>query len=101
MSSSSRGANRLKSRCHDLRSVNVDFYPGARAVAALDFNIFLGIMYAVQTLSFLQPSASTPFGPPFIVWRLIVMATLAVLGVRAVHEFHPESKRWRKLDASV
>ena len=32
----------------------------------LDFNIFVGIMHALQTLSFLQPRASKPSEPPFV-----------------------------------
>ncbi len=59
------------------------------AVAALYFNLFVGVVQAFQKLPFLQPLAPTQSEPPFLVAQLVVLAIVIVLGILAVLRFRP------------
>lgn len=59
------------------------------AVAALYFNVFVGVVQAFQKLSFLKPLAPTQSEPPFFVAQAIVLAVFIALGVAAARSFHP------------
>lgn len=64
----------------------------AGAVAALYFNVFVGVVQAFQKLSLLQPLAPTQSEPPFLVAQAVVLAIFVVLGIVAVRSFHPETR---------
>ncbi|HLQ27383.1 MAG TPA: hypothetical protein VK138_16080 [Acidiferrobacterales bacterium] len=64
----------------------------AGAVAALYFNVFVGVVQAFQKLPFLKPLAPTQSEPPFLAAQFVVLAIFVVLGVVAVRSFHPETK---------
>jgi hypothetical protein len=59
------------------------------AVAALYFNLFVGVFQAFQKLPFLQPLAPTQSEPPFLAAQLVVLAIILVLGILAVVRFRP------------
>jgi hypothetical protein len=59
------------------------------AVAALYFNLFVGVVQAFQKLPFLQPLAPTQSEPPFLAAQLVVLAIVIVLGILAVLRFRP------------
>jgi hypothetical protein len=59
------------------------------AVAALYFNVFVGVVQAFQKLPFLHSLAPTQSEPPFVVVQLAVLAIFIALGVFAVMKFHP------------
>jgi hypothetical protein len=61
----------------------------ATALAALYFNVFVGVVQAFQKLAFLQPLAPTQSEPPFAVAQLAVLAIFLVLGFLAVRRFDP------------
>jgi hypothetical protein len=61
----------------------------ATALAALYFNVFVGIVQAFQKLAFLQPLAPTQSEPPFLAAQLAVLALFLVLGWLAARRFHP------------
>ena len=62
------------------------------AVAALYFNVFIGVVQSFQKLSFLKPLAPTQSEPPFLVTQLVVLAVFIAVGVLAATRFHPESE---------
>jgi hypothetical protein len=62
------------------------------AVAALYFNVFVGVVQAFQKLAFLQPLAPTQSEPPFLITQLLVLTLFIVLGIVAVRSFHPETR---------
>lgn len=64
----------------------------ASAVAALYFNVFVGVVQAFQKLSFLQPLAPTQSEPPFLVAQAVVLALFVIFGIVAVRLFHPETR---------
>jgi hypothetical protein len=64
----------------------------ASAVAALYFNVFVGVVQAFQKLSFLQPLAPTQSEPPFFVAQAAVLGLFIALGVVAARFFHPETR---------
>ncbi len=59
------------------------------AVAALYFNVFVGVAQAFQKVVFLHALAPTQSEPPFAVAQLIVLALFVWLGYLAVRRFHP------------
>jgi hypothetical protein len=61
----------------------------ATALAALYFNVFVGVVQAFQKLSVLQPLAPTQSEPPFAVAQLVVLALFLALGFLAARRFHP------------
>jgi len=61
------------------------------AIAALYFNVFVGVVQAFQKLPFLQPLAPTQSEPPFAVAQLVVLALFVWAGYLAVRWFHPRS----------
>jgi hypothetical protein len=62
------------------------------AVAALYFNVFVGVVQSFQKLSFLTPLAPTQSEPPFLVTQIVVLVVFIVAGVLGVMRFHPETK---------
>jgi len=62
------------------------------AVAALYFNVFVGVVQAFQKLPILQALAPTQSDPPFVVTQLTVLTIFIVLGAVAVFRFHPGAK---------
>jgi hypothetical protein len=64
----------------------------ATALAALYFNVFVGVVQAFQKLAFLQPLAPTQSEPPFAVAQLAVLAIFLALGFLAVRRFHPAAE---------
>jgi len=61
------------------------------AVAALYFNVFVGVVQAFQKLAFLQPLAPTQSEPPFAIAQVVVLAVFLVLGFLSVRRFHPQA----------
>jgi hypothetical protein len=59
------------------------------AVAALYFNVFVGVAQAFQKVAFLHALAPTQSEPPFAIAQLIVLALFVWLGYLAVRRFHP------------
>ena len=59
------------------------------AVAALYFNVFVGVVQAFQKLPFLSPLAPTQTEPPFLAAQLLVLASFIMLGFLSVKRFHP------------
>ena len=64
----------------------------AGAVAALYFNVFVGVVQAFQKLSFLNPLAPNQSEPAFFIAQAVVLAIFVVLGVVAVRSFHPDTR---------
>jgi len=64
----------------------------ATALAALYFNVFVGIVQAFQKLAFLQPLAPTQSEPPFALTQMVVLAIFLALGFLAVRRFHPAAR---------
>jgi hypothetical protein len=62
------------------------------AVAALYFNVFVGVVQSFQKLAFLKPLAPTQSEPPFLVTQVVVLAVFIAVGVLAAMRFHPETK---------
>jgi hypothetical protein len=62
------------------------------AVAALYFNVFVGVVQSFQKLSFLKPLAPTQSEPPFLITQLVVLVVFIALGVLAAMRFHPQAK---------
>jgi hypothetical protein len=62
------------------------------AIAALYFNVFVGIVQSFQKLAFLQPLAPTQSEPPFLITQLVVLAVFIAFGVLATMRFHPGLK---------
>jgi hypothetical protein len=60
------------------------------ALAALYFNVFVGVVQAFQKLAVLQPLAPTQSEPPFAVAQGAVLVLFLVLGFLAVRRFHPD-----------
>ncbi len=61
------------------------------AVAALYFNVFVGVVQAFQKLAFLQPLAPTQTESPFLIAQGLVLAIFVALGFGAVKRFDPEA----------
>lgn len=59
------------------------------AVAALYFNVFVGVAQAFQKFAFLHALAPTQSEPPFAIVQLVVLALFVWLGFLAVRRFHP------------
>jgi hypothetical protein len=59
------------------------------ALAALYFNVFVGVVQAFQKLPFLQPLAPTQSEPPFLVAQIAVLVVFVVLGFLSLKRFHP------------
>jgi hypothetical protein len=59
------------------------------AVAALYFNVFVGIVQAFQKLSFLEPLAPTQSEPPFLAAQVLALLIFVVLGIAAAGKFRP------------
>jgi hypothetical protein len=59
------------------------------AVAALYFNVFVGVAQAFQKLPALQVLAPTQSEPPFQIAQLVVLAIFVALGLLALRTFHP------------
>ena len=64
----------------------------ATALAALYFNVFVGVVQAFQKLAFLQPLAPTQSEPPFAIAQLAVLAIFLALGFLALRRFHPAQR---------
>lgn len=64
----------------------------ACAVAALYFNVFVGVVQAFQKLSPLTALAPTQSELPFIITQVVVLAIFVVLGTVAVRVFHPDTR---------
>ena len=64
----------------------------ATALAALYFNVFVGVVQAFQKLAFLQPLAPTQSEPPFAIAQLAVLAIFLVLGFLARAAVSPGAK---------
>jgi hypothetical protein len=62
------------------------------AVAALYFNVFVGVVQSFQKLPFLEPLAPTQSEPLFLVIQLVVLVGFITMGVLAAMRFHPETK---------
>ena len=62
-----------------------------RAVTALYFNVFVGVVQAFQKLPFLKALAPTQSEAPFVIAQALVLAVFLVLGVIAANRFHPRS----------
>jgi hypothetical protein len=63
------------------------------AVAALYFNVLVGVVQSFQKLSFLQPLEPTQSEPPFLVTQIVVLAVFIAVGVLAVMRFHPKASQ--------
>ena len=61
----------------------------AGAVAALYFNVFVGVVQAFQKLPFLQPLAPTQSEPPFLIAQAVVLVIFVGLAIAAVRAFYP------------
>jgi hypothetical protein len=61
------------------------------AVAALYFNVFVGVVQAFQKLAFLQPLAPTQSEPPFAIAQVVVLAVFLILGFLSVRWFDPQA----------
>ncbi|MDX2204533.1 MAG: hypothetical protein NW223_17410 [Hyphomicrobiaceae bacterium] len=61
----------------------------AGAMAALYFNVFVGVAQSFQKLGPLHALAPTQSEPPFLVAQLVVLGIFLVLGTLAVRRFHP------------
>jgi hypothetical protein len=66
------------------------------ALAALYFNVFVGVIQAFQKLSFLQSLAPPQSEAPFVIAQLAVLVIFDVFGVFAVVKFHPHVKTSRR-----
>ncbi len=64
----------------------------ASAVAALYFNVFVGVVQAFQKLALLKSLAPTQSEPPFLVAQLVVLAIFVAFGIVAVRAFHPQAE---------
>ena len=61
----------------------------ATALAALYFNVFVGVVQAFRKLAFLQSLAPTQSESPFAAVQLVVLALFLVLGWLAARRFYP------------
>jgi hypothetical protein len=59
------------------------------ALAALWFNVFVGIIQSFSKIPALHAIAPGLSDPPFVATELIVLAIFVVLGVVALFRFHP------------
>jgi hypothetical protein len=59
------------------------------AVAALYFNVFVGVVQAFQKLPLLQPLAPTGSEPPFVIAQGLVLVAFVVFTVVALKRFYP------------
>jgi hypothetical protein len=59
------------------------------AVAALYFNVFVGVVQAFQKLPLLQPLAPTGSEPPFLIAQGLVFVAFVVFALVALKRFHP------------
>ena len=59
------------------------------AVAALYFNVFVGIVQAFGKLPALQALAPTQSEPPFVVAQVVALVAFVAIGWWAVRRFHP------------
>jgi hypothetical protein len=62
------------------------------ALAALYFNVFVGVVQAFQKLPFLQPLAPTQSEPPFLIAQIAVLVVFVVLGFLSLKRFHPQAR---------
>ena len=59
------------------------------ALAALYFNVFVGVVQAFAKIPSLHSLAPTQSDPPFIVAQCVVLVLFVALGVLATRSFHP------------
>jgi hypothetical protein len=59
------------------------------ALAALYFNVFVGVVQAFQKLPLLQPLAPTGSEPPFVIAQGLVLVVFVVFTVVALKRFYP------------
>jgi hypothetical protein len=59
------------------------------ALAALYFNVFVGVVQSFQKLPFLQPLAPTQSEPPFLIAQIAVLAIFIALGFLSLKRFRP------------
>jgi hypothetical protein len=59
------------------------------AVAALYFNVFVGVVQAFQKLPLLQPLAPTGSEPPFLIAQGLVFIAFVVFALVALKRFYP------------
>jgi hypothetical protein len=65
------------------------------ALAALYFNVFVGVVQAFQKLPFLQPLAPTQSEPPFLIAQTVVLVAFVALGFLSLKRFHPQASAAR------
>ena len=63
------------------------------AIAALYFNVFVGVVQAFLKVPALHSLAPKQNEPPFLVTQLVVLALFIVIGIVAVKRFHDEPFR--------
>jgi hypothetical protein len=61
------------------------------AIAALWFNVFVGIVQSFQKIAFLKALAPTGSEPPFQIAQGAALVLLVVLAIMAVRNFHPRA----------
>jgi succinate dehydrogenase/fumarate reductase cytochrome b subunit len=59
------------------------------ALAALYFNVFVGVVQAFQKIPALNALAPTQSDPAFVIVQLVVLVAFVAVGVGAVRSFHP------------
>jgi len=62
----------------------------ATALAALYFNVFVGVAQAFAKIPAMQALAPTQSEPPFAIVQAIVLVMFVVIGIAAVRRFHPQ-----------
>jgi hypothetical protein len=60
------------------------------AIAALYFNVFVGVVQSFLKVPALHSLAPKQTEPPFLVTQLVVLALFIVIGIMAVKRFHDE-----------
>jgi len=63
------------------------------AIAALYFNVFVGVVQSFLKVPALHSLAPKQTEPPFLVTQLVVLALFIVIGIMAVKRFHDEPVR--------
>lgn len=61
------------------------------AIAALWFNVFVGIVQSFQKIAFLNALAAKGSEPPFQIVQGAALVLLVVLAIMAVRNFHPRA----------
>jgi hypothetical protein len=60
-------------------------------LAALYFDVFVGVIQAFMKIEFLRVLAPTQKEPPFVAAQLVVLILFVWLGVLAMKRFHPQA----------